>query len=254
MLNKPENQAKIAEIITSMNKAYTDFNAQHQSLFSVKNNQSTLSKAALAFEERAAAIRAELKEIMRETSGKPDRRLLAKQAELRVTIETAEDYTQLSTEAGEEMEKITLSISPLARNLVNLREKLYRTYYSLIFSEAIEEVAPKLKIAMSALCSPNITSKDERIQSYPYGGLADNEIAKQLLYIDEMKIIMNSPPSDLPYLPEEIRLALEKTELDGFIPISPAREVFIRNCAKKHSQANPQHPPIQEQEHDHAAL
>lgn len=223
MLDQPENRAKVRAIIDEIERAYAGFSALRDDLARVEEHRDTLLKAAGAAEREAEDAREELRALARATLGKPDKALSDQQRKHRAALETAEDYRALAREADEEATALRVEMSPFARTLKTRQQDLYKTFSRLVLAEAVDEIAPRLKIVRDALRAEY--ERPEFIPAARHVFASHEEILRDLLgaAIDQAF----RPERVSAELPDYIRAALRKNTGD-FQPFSMIQMVRLR--------------------------
>ncbi|MDR1935945.1 MAG: hypothetical protein LBS49_10285 [Candidatus Accumulibacter sp.] len=216
MLENPKNMATVAAIIEKIDSAHAEFSELSRELEKIKGHRDTLLKAAAAAEEEAENVREELKQVMHDTAGKPGKTLLGKQAEHRAALEMAEDYKALAEEASDEAVEIRVKMSSPARDLERSRRELETSFPRLVIREAIESIAPSLKIALDSMLHEY--RRDDFSPFNPsFMFFKEHEIAESLLISEIRKAIDLKNTNN--ETPDYIKKALKK-RATGFVPYS----------------------------------
>lgn len=222
MIKNPQTQAQIDEICQQLKTHHAQF-IQHQTTQTkLEENLRSLRAAAAAAEVEARQHREELRELMRETAGKPDRKLRQKSADQRSAIELSEDYASIAIEAETEIKRTMAAMSEPAARVVALRRRLLQTFAQSLLTEAIEEIAPRLKLAMNILHRQAGAPFNDRVLIH--WGDADALVKSDLLktiaeVLDHSDAIAS--------FPDAIGATLEATSVDGFKPLSPAQRIQL---------------------------
>lgn len=235
MIKNPQTQEALDALKLGLKQAYAEFQAAHATLANLERNATTLQSAAAAAEVDAQRIREELRDMLRQSMGKPGKPLHQKTAEQRAAIELSEEYAALAKDLTIEIERARLHLSPPAQKVIRLRQTLARTFANALIAEAITEIAPRLKLGL--LIQEQLEDSEyfnERIKLH-WGD------ANRLVHADLAKSIATIlPAEDTPALmpPDELREALECAHLDGFVPLSPLQQQLA--ARKLESHINPE--------------
>jgi hypothetical protein len=219
-LKHHEHQAQIDQQIAALAEAQAIFDTAHAAYLTATRNDESLRNAAQAATAEAERARNGLREILRTAMGRPSKELHAKSAEQRAALELAEEYTALSVELVDEVELAHMKASPPALDVRQLRRTLARSYADALLAEVIDEVAPRLKLALALQC----VDEDSR----PFNTLLDvsfflgNDTLETrlerlgLLIKDRMKYAQPAA------IPDAITQALKHSGIGQFIPSTPA--------------------------------
>ena len=219
MLDQPENRAKVQAIIDEIERAHAGFSALRGDLARVEEHRDTLLKAADAAEREAEDAREELRALVRATLGNPGKALREKQAKHRAALETAEDYRALAREADEAATALRVEMSPLANGLERLHTELRKTFPRLVLAEAIDAIAPRLKIAHDAFGIEYHHSRNEYLPGYSPERSHEENILNFLLAEIGKQLSGGLMTKVSAEVPGGIRAALRKTA-GGFRPFS----------------------------------
>ncbi|QSI78687.1 hypothetical protein [Niveibacterium microcysteis] len=152
-INNPETRALLEAKLTELQQAKSDFATAKALCGQIATNLATLRKAGEASETEAQGIRAKLREVLRETMGKPSKKLHDLSADQRAAIVMHEEYTSLAAEAERELARATLEAqAPLGR-IDAVRRQLRDLYAGAVIDEAIAEIAPKLTVGLRLACN-----------------------------------------------------------------------------------------------------
>ncbi|NMG72284.1 hypothetical protein [Parazoarcus communis] len=231
MIKNPKTQETLDALKASLQQAYAEFQAARTTLATLEQNAATLRSAAAAAETDAGRIRGELRDLLRQSVGKPGKSLHQKSAEQRAAIELVEEYTALVADLKLETERARLKLTPPAEKVIRLRQTLARTFADALIGEAITEVAPRLQLGL--LIQAQLEDGEffnERIKTH-WGD------AKRLVHADLAKSIATAlSAADTPtlMLPDDLREALKCAHLEGFVPLSPLQQKLATRTLVSH--------------------
>ena len=147
-INNPETRALLETKLTELQQAKADFAAAQALCGQIAANLATLRKAGQASETEAQGIRAKLRELLRETMGKPSKKLHDLSADQRAAIVMQEEYASLADEAERELARATLEAQAPLRRIDTIHGELRQCYADAVVAEAVADLAPKLAIGL----------------------------------------------------------------------------------------------------------
>ncbi|WP_418648651.1 hypothetical protein ACNQFN_09375 [Thauera butanivorans] len=223
MLKTPEHQAKIDEIVTRLQTEYAEFDQQRKLLTNLEENRGSLRAASAAAEEEARQHRDELRDLLRETAGKPNRKMQQKAAEQRGAIELSEDYALIAAETDADIKRTLIQMSGPAQRVVELRKILLETFAQCLLVEVIEEIFTRLKVVFDIrLKLENADPFNHRVLAYQ--GDEKEMVKSDLLDTVSSMIGFTDPPAELP---DDLDAVLKATSLGSFKPLSPGQRMKL---------------------------
>lgn len=222
MIKSTQTQAQIDEIRLQLKSHHAQFLQHRATLTKLEENLRSLRAAATAAEQEARQHREALREMMRETAGKPDRKLRQKSADQRAAIELSEDYASIAVEAETEIKRTVVAMSEPAGRVVELRRLLLQTFAQALLDEAIEEIAPRLKLALEIQRRQAGEPFNDRVLLH--WGDAD-ELMKSDLLKTIAEVLDHSDA--IASIPDDLGSVLETTGVGDFKPLSPAQRINL---------------------------
>lgn len=223
MIKSTQTQARIDEICLELKSHHAQFMQHRATLAKLEENLRSLRAAATAAEEEARQHREALRDLMRETAGKPDRKLRQKSADQRTALELSEDYASIAVEAETEIKRTIVAMSEPAARAVELRRRLRQTFAQALLDEAIEEIAPRLKLALEIQRQQEDSERfNERMRLH--WGDADALVKSDL--IRTISAVFDRSNA-IASLPDDLGSVLETTGVGNFTPLSPAQRINL---------------------------
>lgn len=198
MLNSPAYQARLNTVIEQLVEAYAAGKPLADQYNQLRQNATALKASADAAEADAKRLREEVREMLGQLIGRPNKEIRTKNAEHRAAIELAEDYRDLSQDLEDDIARAHIAATCPASEVSKLRTKLFNTYTDLVLEEAISEVAPRLKYAIGALSRSMHFLTDDEYKVLVVSGLNEPQMVYRHVSNVLKRMMENVTPDPVP--------------------------------------------------------
>jgi len=148
LLTNPEKRAALEAMREELLEKMAGLATARSKCDEVRTNLETLRKAGAASENEATGVRARLRDLIRETLGRPSKKLHDLTAEQRSALIVAEEYQDLAKECEANLARAELDLQPHLSAIAEQRRVLISRYADALIAEAVEDCASKLALGM----------------------------------------------------------------------------------------------------------